>query len=481
MRVRASFRFIPITCWRRRVFSGGARTRSRLAISSVRTELRKLAQLALPVMAAQLGIMLMGTVDTLMVARVGVDTLASAAMANAWIYAVLLTGQGVIHGIDPLVSQAHGAGDGRGSAIAFQRGAVLALLLSVPLGLLWTQTESFLAMVGQDPELAKQAHVYTTIQIPSIPFFLGFIALRQYLQGRELVRPAMWVVLLANVFNGLANWVLIFGKLGFPALGLYGAGLATSLTRVVLAIGLAVWVVRFELHRGAWVPWSRSALNPAALGRVLTVGVPVAIQMSLEIWAFSAATLMAGRLGAAALAAHTIALNMAAVAFMLPLGISQGAVTRVGNLIGAEKYDQAQRSSWVALLLGAGVMTISATCFVTFRYGLPRLYTEDSQVIALCAAILPIAAAFQIFDGTQVVGCGILRGMGRTRPAAWFNLVGYWLLALPLAAWLGLASGWGLRGIWWGLCAGLAAVAILLVLWVRHRGPARMVTLGAAR
>jgi MATE family multidrug resistance protein len=164
---------------------------------------------------------------------------------------------------------------------------------------------------------------------------------------------------------------------------------------------------------------------------------------------------------------------MAALAFKLPLGIYQGATTRVGNLIGARDYSQAQRAAWIALAMGAGVMTISALAFILFRHGLPRIYTPDPEVIALCAAILPIAAAFQIFDGTQVVGCGILRGMGRTRPAAIFNLVSYWCLGLPLGTWLALRGGWGLAGIWWGLCFGLAVVATLLVVWVGLRGPAK--------
>ena len=201
-------------------------------------------------------------------------------------------------------------------------------------------------------------------------------------------------------------------------------------------------------------------------------GSPRAIQISLEVWAFSAAALLAGLLGATPLAAHTVALNMAALAFMVPLGISQGTVTRVGNLIGAGLHDAAQRAAWIAMAMGGIVMTVSAVAFVTLRTLLPRIYTADPAVIALCASILPIAAAFQIFDGVQVVGCGVLRGMGRTRPAAVFNAISYWIVGLPLGAWLGIRGGWGLAGIWWGLCIGLALVSVFLVLWVRYRGPA---------
>jgi MATE family multidrug resistance protein len=378
---------------------------------------------------------------------------------------------GVIFGLDPIVAQAHGARDGARAGRALQQGLWLALLLSVPVALLWTGTGAFLRLAGQDPALAHAAHEFTLIQIPSIPFFLAFGALRQYLQGRELVRPALWVMIAANLWNLFFNWVLVFGHLGAPALGLVGSGLATCLSRIFSLLGLAWLVLGLGLHRGAWVPWSRAALDRRELLQVVAIGLPVAIQMSLEIWAFSGAALLAGWLGAVPLAAHAIALNLASLAFMLPLGLSQGTATRVGNLIGARQTQDAQRAAWVALGLGAGVMSVSAFAFVSFRHALPRLYTPDPAVIAAAAAVLPIAAAFQIFDGTQVVGCGILRAMGRVRPAATFNLIGYWILGLPIGGWLAFRADWGLAGIWWGLCFGLAVVATSLVVWVRTRGP----------
>ncbi len=441
-------------------------------MTATRSEIRKLLTLSIPVAGTQLSTMLMGFVDTVMVGRVSVDAIAGAALANVWIWGTLMFFGGIIFGIDPIVAHAHGARDGDRSALALQRGLVLAGLLSIPLILLWTQTERFLVLAGQSPELARAAHAYTMVQAPSVPFFLAYSALRQYLQGRELMRPALWVILISNVFNGGFNWILIFGNLGSPALGLLGAGIATSMTRVIMLIGLVAWVRRFRLHQGAWVPWSRAVLDPAGIGAIVALGLPVAIQISLEIWAFSAAALLAGLLGATPLAAHTVALNMAALAFMVPLGISQGTVTRVGNLIGAGLHDAAQRAAWIAMAMGGIVMTVSAVAFITLRTLLPRIYTADPTLIALCASILPIAAAFQIFDGVQVVGCGVLRGMGRTRPAAVFNLISYWIVGLPLGAWLGIRGGWGLAGIWWGLCIGLALVSVLLVFWVHYRGPA---------
>ncbi len=444
-------------------------------MSPLRAEFRKIRELALPVVTAQVGTMLMGVVDTIMVGHVSVATLAAASLANVWIFATLFFATGVILGMDPLITHAHGAGHGERTGLAFQRGLVMALLLSLPVGLLWLGTRDFLALTGQEPDLCQAAHGYTRVQIPSVPFFLLFGVLRQYLQGREIMRPAMWAVVVANVFNVFLNWVLIFGHLGFPALGLLGAGIATALTRFLMFALLLAMVLGLDLTRGAWTPWNRAAFDPRGLRQIAGLGIPVAVQMSLEMWAFSGSTLIAGRIGAEALAAHTITLNLAALAFMMPLGVSQGATTRVGNLLGARRPEQAQRAAWVAMALGAGVMALAAGVFVALRAWLPRMYTEDAGVVLLSASILPIAAAFAIFDGTQVVACGILRGMGDTRPAVWFNLVAYWVLGLPLGAWLALRAELGLAGIWWGLAFGLAVVAGLLVARIHRRGPASVV------
>lgn len=450
-------------------------------MQTIRAETRRLAALALPVAATQVGTMLLGVVDTLMLGRVSTDALAAAAIANVWIFGTTQFAIGVLYGLDPIVTHAHGARDGLVAGLAIQRGLVLAALLAVPLAALWLATEWFLRATAQDPALARLAQQYTWVQIPSLPFFLAYHALRQYLQGREIVRPALWVMVVANAVNLVANWALIFGHLGLPALGLVGAGIATSLTRVACFGLLAAWIALLELHRDAWLPWSRAAASWRGLREILAFGVPVGVQTSLEVWAFSGAALLAGLIDSTALAAHTIVLNLAALSFMMPLGISLAAVTRVGNLLGARRPAEAQRAAWVALALGALVMAGSAAIFVAFRHALPRLYTPDPAVVALGAAILPIAAAFQVFDGVQVVGCGVLRGMGRTRPAAIFNAVSYWALGLPLGAWLALERGWGLAGIWWGLCFGLASVATLLVGWIHWRGPLRTSAVAAGR
>jgi MATE family multidrug resistance protein len=437
-------------------------------------ELRTLAGLALPVVLTQIGMMLPGVVDTIMLGRYSTQAMAAAAIGHAWATGTSIVAIGVLLGLDPLVSQAHGAGDGQRIARAVQSGLVLSLLLSSLLALVWLGTERILLAAGQEPQLARDAHRYVLAQIPGIPGLLGFVPLRQYLQGRTLTRPAMWVALLVNPINALANRVLIFGWWQIPELGVVGAGLATSITRLSLPLGLYAWIRFAQLARGAWMPWSRAALRSAGMLEILRHGIPVGLQLGLELWAFSCATLLAGRLGAHAVASHSIALSLASLSFMMPLGVAIGASTRVGNLIGAGDRAAAQRAAYLSFALGAGLMGLSAAAFVVLRHALPRVWTDDPAVLALSASILPIVAAFQVFDGMQVVGGGILRGMGRTWPAAVFNFLAYFVLALPAAWYLANRAGWQLHGVWTGLAGGLFVAALLFFGYVHWRGPAHV-------
>lgn len=438
-----------------------------------RIEIARLFELAWPIVLTQVALMLMGTVDYMMVGRAGVGEVGAVMLGNVWKMGTVLAGMGVVFGISPIVSQAHGAGDARGVALALQRGVVLAVLLSPPLAALWWAAPYALEAFGQEHDLAVRAGRYVAVQIPSLPLVLAWAVQREYLQGRGIVMPTFWLAMGANALNALLNWALIFGHLGAPALGAVGAGISTSILQGLLPVATLLWIRLARLHEGAWVPWSRAALDRRGLWRILKLGGPVALALLLEMWTFQTATLWAGTLGKIELAAHSFVLNLASMSFMVPLGVSLAAVTRVGNLIGAGRPRAAQRSAWVALALGAGSMAVFAALFVLLRGALPRLYTDDLEVARLATSILPIAAAFQLFDGTQVVGSGILRGMGRTRPAAAIHVIGFWGLALPLAWWLTFRRDLGLAGLWWGLALGLACVAMLLVAWVAWRGPRR--------
>lgn len=432
----------------------------------LRTELRTLAALSAPVAAAQVGMMTMNVVDTMMVARVGLAELAAVAVASTWAWSSGSFAQGVVQGIDPLVSQAHGEGDGDSAALALQRGLLVATAVSVPLAGLWIMTERMLLFFGQDPEVAALAQTYMLARLPSALGFNLFVALRQYLAGRGITRPSMWVMLACNVLNGLLNWVLIFGLLGFPALGLVGSGIGTGIANVVLPLLLWACVVRYRLHEGAWRRWDARSFALRGIGRYVALGLPVGLQLALEGNAFTLAMMMVGWIGVVELGAHQVVMNLASFTFMMPLGVAIGATARAGNLIGASDAPGLRVACRAGFVLGGGVMAVAALCMIGFRETLPTLYTRDAAVVGLAATLLPIAGAFQIADGLQVVGGGLMRGMGRPQAGAVVNLIGFYAIGLPCAYLLAFPLELGVVGIWWGLAAGLGGVAAMLLAWV---------------
>ena len=438
------------------------------------SELRPLARLAGPIVLSQVGSHLMVAVDTAMIGHASSKALTASGIASVWLTGTSMLAYGVLHGMDPIVTQAHGAGDDERAHLALRRGVVVALLVGLLLALVWGVTGPALRVLGgQDPEIAAMAHRYALAQLPTVPFGMLFIALRQYLQGRGVLRPMVWAAVWGNLFNAAANGLLIYGGLGIPALGLTGAGIATGLTRLVMFLLVLGHAHGHPLMPDRWWPRTRRAFEAGPLWQLIRIGVPVGVQMGLEVWAFGLSTLMAGWLGVTAGAAHMVALNLASLSFMVPLGVSMAATTRVGNLLGAGEPARAQRAAWTAMATGATCMAVSGMTFLLARTTIPRIYSSDPEVLAAAAAILPIAAAFQVVDGIQVTGAGVLRGMGNTRPAALFNLLGYWILGLPLGWWLAFEGGHGLAGVWWGLALGLLVVAVCLVAWIRRRGPAR--------
>lgn len=422
------------------------------------SEARRLTSLAWPVVLGQIGLVGMGSVDLWMIGGLGRDATAAIGLGNVWSYAVSIVAMGAATGIDPLVTQAYGSGSARAAGVAAARGGLLVAALAVPVIGAHLLAEPALAALGQPPQVVPGAALYARILAASVVPLLSFGVVRQLLQGGGSMRPAMWVVGLGNLVNVGGNLVLI------ERYGVAGVAWSTVIVRWVMLIALIALGHR-ELRR-AWPTeriWDR-----AALWRLAALALPVGLQVGLEVWAFNAGALIAGWIGPAELAAHTAAINAVALAFMVPYGVSAAAATRVGNLVGA-------RADWrpaahSALALGCSVMLLSGMIFLLLPGSVARAYNPDPSVVALVIQILPIGALFGLFDAAQVVSFGILRGLGDTQRPALFNVIGYWMVGLPLGAWLALGLGLGLPGVWSGLALSLALICGLLLLRIRGHG-----------
>jgi MATE family multidrug resistance protein len=291
---------------------------------------------------------------------------------------------------------------------------------------------------------------------------------RRYLQGVGQVRVITATYVLANLLNWFGNWVLIYGKLGMPALGVNGSAISTCVSRVLMAVALLGFAWRYERTRGhpLFHHWAGPQLD--RLRELVRLGLPAAGQIVLEVGAWNLSTLSAGFLTPVALATHAIALNYASISYMVPLGVSAAAAVSVGHAVGAGDPERARRAGWLALALGTSFMLMAAVAFLVVPRPLIMLYTHDPRVLVVGPSLLWIAAAFQIFDGIQTVCTGALRGLGETRVPMIANLVGYWVMGLPLGFILCFVLKWGIYGMWIGLTLALIVISITLLLrWHR--------------
>ena len=424
-------------------------------------------RLALPVAAVQLGIMAMGVTDTIMVGHVSPAALASTALGNLYFFIAGIFGQGTLMALDPVVSQAVGARDEEAITRALQRGLLLALALTIVTCATFIPVRAVLGLLDQPAEVIPDAATYVHIAIPGVFPFYAFIVFRQSLQALGRVAPVLWTVLAANLLNAGLNWVFIFGNLGSPAMGVGGASLATSIGRWAMALVLLAIAANDLRHR--LTPWRAESGSIAPLMRMLRLGIPIGVQYLLEYGAFAAAALLMGVLGTTQMAAHQIAINLASFTFMVPLGVSTATAVMVGHAIGAGDEAQARRSAIAGMMSGTAFMCLSALAFRLFPGALARAYTDDATVVALAATLIPIAGVFQVFDGVQAVAAGVLRGIGDTHAPAIINVVGFWLIGLPVSWWLAFREGGGAVGLWWGIVVGLGAVALILLARVRVR------------
>ena len=443
---------------------------------SWRHEARALIALSVPLVIGNIGWALIAATDLLLLGRISADSVAAGALAINLYNAFLIFGLGLTTAAAPLIASERGR---RLHAVRDIRRTVrqtmwASIMLCVPFWLVLWHAEAILLLLGQEAELAAAAnHLVHGLQWALLPY-LCFLTLRNYVSALE--RP-MWgvTIMIATIpFNALMGWILIWGHLGMPALGLFGAGLASTLSSFFMLLGMIVVVLRdrqfrrYHLFGRFWrADWPR-------LRAVWAIGLPIAVTLALEVTVFNAAVFLMGLIGRAQLAAHSIAIQIAALCFMVPMGIAQAATVRVGFAVGRQDRHAAGRAGWLALMLG----TAFAACSATLLVGAPRWLVSafidvgdpaNAQVLHLAISFLAVAALFQLVDCMQVIGAGVLRGLQDTRVPMIFAAIGYWVIGIGAGALMAFRFGMGGVGIWLGLATGLGVVAVLMVLrWARR-------------
>lgn len=448
------------------------------------SEARATLALAWPMILTNLAQTAMTVTDVMMLGRLSPEALAAGTLGHNLYFMPIIFGLGLLTAASPMMASAlgrklHSVREVRHTA---RQGLWLAVIVCLPIWAVLWHTEDILLAMGQDPVLSSEAAGYMrALQWAALPFF-SYVVLRSFISALERPRWALVVAFLCVGFNVLANWVLIFGNLGFPAYGVVGAGIATTLSSIFLFLGLAAVVSldrqfrRFSIFGRLWRPdWPR-------FRSMSRLGLPIAAILTFEVSIFNAAALLMGLIDTVSLAAHAIAIQIASVSFMVPMGLGQAVTVRVGRAYGAQDAQAITRAGWTAFAMGVSFMG----CMALLMLFAPRLLIagfldlsapENQPVIAMAVTFLAFAALFQIFDGAQAVGSGMLRGLHDTTVPMIYGAMGYWGVGLPLGVILAFPLGFQGKGIWIGLCAGLAIVAVLLVL--RWLGRARLLPFAA--
>ncbi|TXK49838.1 MATE family efflux transporter [Pontibacter qinzhouensis] len=418
--------------------------------------------LAYPVVLSQLGHIMVSVFDSLMVGQIGTLPLAAASLGNSVFVVMMMFGIGVSMSITPLIASA----DGRGNPTRISLWLLNGLVSNVLLGLLVMVAGYFLSpglsLLNQPEAVVELAIPYIRILFYSMVPLMVFQAFRQFTEGLSLTKQAMYISVVANSLNIVFNYILIYGKLGFPAMGLVGAGWATFISRIIMALlmgGYVLYAKRFAMYRHYL---NLRHLSLIHMSRIFKLGLPISLQMLFEVGAFSFSAIMIGWIGASELAAHQIAINIASVSYMMASGIAAAATIRVGNQKGLGNIRAMRMAGFSSFLMAIVFMIGSGLLMVTFNRLIPMLYIDDPAVIAIASQLLIIAALFQISDGVQVVGLGTLRGLEDVRIPSLVSFVAYWIIGLPLGYLLCFKLGVGVNGIWAGLLIGLSVAAVLL-------------------
>ena len=442
-----------------------------MLVATVRQELKSLLVLALPLILAQVAQASMSFVDTLMVGRLGSEQLAGIALGVTLFFLVYSLLSGVMFAVNPSVAQAVSAGKPEQASLAVRQGLWLGTLLFIPALLVYWNASSIFTLMGQNPETGELASAYLRAISWGLLPALWFNALRGLLEGVSYPRPIMVISLFGVGFNVLANFAFMYGKWGFPKLGLVGTGYASTLSYLFMFMLLAGYVSRYFGQYRVFVDLHRP--NLTAMAELARIGVPIGLQLGFEGSMFYTMVFLMGLLGKAELAAHQIATQTASVTFMVPLGLSIAAATRVGQAAGRGNREGVKLAGYVGISSSALFMIFTALTFWLAPQFIIGLYLDvndlaNAEVVRFATIFLGIAAMFQLFDGFQVSASGALRGLKDTRLPMLITLVAYWLIGVGGGVWFCFGLGLGGRGLWLGLVAGLAAAAIALTTRFRH-------------
>jgi len=429
-------------------------------------ESKKIIKLSLPIFIAQFAQTAMGFVDTVMAGGVSSTDMAAVAVASSIWLPCILFGVGVLMALIPLIAQAHGGNDLLKIPKTGQQGLYLALLLSIPIALILFNAGSLMTLMDIEDLLAEITKDYLYAMIFAIPAFLLFQALRNYIEGLSLTKPAMVIGFLGLLINIPLNWMFVYGKLGAPALGGAGCGVATAIVYWFMFAVLAGYV--FYTRKLKYFPLFKTFTKPdfPYILSITKLGVPVAIAIFFEVTIFAAIAVLVAPLGSNVVASHQIALNFSSMIFMLPMSLANGVSIRVGYNLGQKRNDGAKQASYAGIAIGLGLSVFTAVATILFREQIAQLYTDNQEVIDLAIVLIVLSAVYQCADAIQVVAGGALRGYKEMTAIFIRTFISYWLVGLPLGYILGMTDfivePLGAKGFWIGITVGLTTAAVLL-------------------
>lgn len=429
---------------------------------SLLTESQFTLKLAFPLVIGQLSQMLLGVADTIMIGRLGVTELAVLTYANSLFYVPFIFGIGVLTAVSVFTASARGAGDEAAGRESCRHGMFIATILGIVLFVALSAVSMNLGMFRQPLEVEVMTGAYFRIIMASMVPALMSIALKNHADALDRPWPPFWIFLGGVVLNIFLNWVMIYGKLGCPMLGLEGGAWATLIARIAILFGMIVWLRR-DAGLRKWIPYQMFQRPTfAEIRKFFAIGFPASIQMLTEVSAFSVAGLMMGRFGTTAMAAHQVALMCAATAFMIPLGLSMALSVRISAAAGAGEKERLRPITVSGWWIGAIYSLFGALVFALLGGWMASFFTEEQPVIRLAASLLIVVGVFQLFDSIQVASASMLRGLRDARIPALIGFFSYWMIGLPVAVLLSVKFNFGAIGVWWGLAAGLVVACIML-------------------